>query len=94
MFGAEAAETLECVMFDAPEFNQKLFGAVETQIGYRIPDTADSKFYIRSEKRPRAVLSLPDEKELPFTYKDGKILFEYPRISIWMMVAVQYESEE
>ena len=94
LFGAEASETLECVMFDAPEYNQKLFGAVETRNGFRIPETRGSKFWIYSEKKPIYIHNLPDEKEIPFEYDNHKVWFSYDNIPIWMMVVIQYGDDE
>ncbi len=89
-FEAEASESLELVMFDAPEYHQKLLGAVETRQAFQIPRTRDSIFYIRSETTPKKIIRLPDDVEIPFQWDGGKIAVNCDCIHIFTMLVIQY----
>lgn len=88
-FYADASESVECVMFDAPESNEKLLGVIETRENFRIPDTYDTTVYVKADHAPEKVLLLPDEKELPFTYENGYVAVKLDKFSVYAMVLLK-----
>ena len=90
-FRADAPETVECVMFRDEEKKEALLGVIETREGYSIPDTPGICLEIRAEQAPEKVWLLPDEKELPFTWKDGMASVALEPFSIYAMVLAKWK---
>lgn len=90
-FSASASESVECVMFDAPEEKKKLIGVIETRDLYRIPDTYDTTLYVKADQAPKKVCLLPGEKEIPYSYENGKVRVSLEKFSIFAMLMLEWE---
>lgn len=89
-FSAEAPESVECVMFDAPEQKLKLMGLIETREGYQIPPTHAVTVRIACPKPPAGAYLLPDRAPLACSYADGQALIKLDRFHIFAMLAVEF----
>lgn len=86
----DAAETLECVMFDAPEHREILIGLAETRDGHVIPDTRDTKIWLKCGEPVKRVVDLASGEEIPFTYENGQVHIRIDRVAIWNMTGIYY----
>lgn len=91
-FGAEASETVEVVMFDAPEEHETLIGVIETRNGYEIPDTCDTVLYVKADKSPKKICMLPDGQELAFSFEKDQIRISLKKFSIFAMLLVKWDN--
>ena len=77
-------------MFDAPSYNQKLMGVIETRDNFRIPKSHDIDIWIASEEKPKKVFYLDTEEEIPFVFAENKVKIHLDVVDIAAMFAVQY----
>ncbi len=87
-FGAEAADSVECILFDAPEHRQKLISLINLQEDFNTLPAIDSKIWVRTAKKPVSVLSLPDEKPVDFSWQDGRVEFTVDILKQFKMFAI------
>ena len=87
-FGAEAADSVECILFDAPEHRQKLISLINLQEDFNTLPAIDSKIWVRTAKKPVSVLSLPDEKPVNFSWQDGRVEFTVDILKQFKMFAI------
>ena len=90
LFGGEASESIEYVLFDAPEYHQKLMGVIETRDNFRIPKSHDIDIWIAQDKKPEKVYYLDSGEEIPFVYENGKVKVHIDTMDIAAMFAVEY----
>ncbi len=48
------------------------------------------KASVRSDRAPASVKLVPEGESLPFTYENGRIFFEIPKIDCWQMIEIQF----
>ena len=89
-FGGDASESVEYVLFDAPEYREKLMGVIETRDNFRIPKSHDIDIWIAMDKKPERVYYLDSKEELPFVYENGKAKVHIDTMDIAAMFAVEY----
>lgn len=88
--GMEAPETVEGVMFEEENEGNCLFGIIETSETFKIPTNYHMDFWVRSKRKPKSVVSLPDEIEIPFIYEENKVKVHVDRMDIFHMYKISY----
>jgi hypothetical protein len=88
-FRADCPDSVEIVLFDVPDYKQKLLGVIETRQEARICGTHDIRIYLTSGQRPAAVTSVYGT-DIPFTYKEGELGITLDVIDIYTMLVIQY----
>ncbi len=89
-FSAEAHESVECVLFDAPEEQLKLIGLIETREDYNIEPVHDVVVRVACADKPKGVYLLPNRDPLPFTDADGTVEIKIDAFDIFCMIAIEY----
>ncbi len=88
VFGADAADSVECILFDAPEYKQKLISLVNLQEDFHTMPAVNSKVWIRMEKKPSSIVKLPKETPVEFTWEEGKASFTVEFMKQFEMFAI------
>jgi hypothetical protein len=84
-FGAEAIGSVECIMFDSPEHNQKTMRIINLQEDFHTIPAINIDVWIRSDKMPQKVFRVSDEMSVDFHFDNG-------RVSIHIDILKQYET--
>lgn len=87
-FGARAADSVECVLFEDAERGQRLISLVNLQEDFNTMPAVDSTVWIRSERRPSAVVKLPEKTPVDFSWSDGRVEFHVDRLHQFKMFAI------
>lgn len=90
VFSSTASETIECVMFQAPEYNQVLMSIVETREGYCISESNGGTYSVCVEKEPKSVMDLFKNDLIPYVYEDGIVKFTIDSFHVWKMISINY----
>ncbi len=62
----------------------------KTQIIEDLIPIYDTTVSIKSDKKPKSVKLVPENKKLKFKYNDGKIEFTIPKFECWQMTEIKY----
>jgi hypothetical protein len=89
-FGAKAADSIECILFEDVEAKQKIMGIINLQESFNIMPAVDITVSVSSAQAPKAVFSVPDEESIPYQYTDGKISVSFDRITYFRVFVIQY----
>jgi hypothetical protein len=89
-FSATAPESVECILFDAPEEKLKLLGLIETREDFKIPTTHDTVVRIACESSPKGVYLLPQKEPLLFTFADRIVEIKIDQFNVFCMLAVEF----
>lgn len=87
-FGADAADCVECIVFDAPEHGQKLISLVNLQEDFHTMPAIDSHVWIYTDEKPSSIVRLPDETPIEFVWEKGKAKFTVDILKQCEMFAV------
>ncbi len=61
-----------------------------TQIIEDLIPIYDTTVSVKTDKKPRSVTLVPENKKLKFKYKDGKVEFTIPKFECWQMTEIKY----
>ncbi|MBR3969137.1 MAG: beta-galactosidase trimerization domain-containing protein [Clostridia bacterium] len=62
----------------------------KTQIIEDLIPIYDTTVSVKSDKRPKSVKLVPENKKLKFKYKDGKVEFTIPKFECWQMTEIKF----
>ena len=62
----------------------------KTQIIEDLIPIYDTTVSVKTDKKPRSVTLVPENKKLKFKYKDGKVEFTIPKFECWQMTEIKY----
>lgn len=62
----------------------------KTQIIEDLIPIYDTTVSLKSDKKPRSVKLVPENKKLKFKYKDGNVEFTIPKFECWQMTEIKY----
>lgn len=62
----------------------------KTQIIEDLIPIYDTTVSLKTDKKPRSVKLVPENKKLKFKYKDGKVEFTIPKFECWQMTEIKY----
>ena len=89
-FSAKADEMVEFIRFDDAQRQEVLIGAIDLNERFNAAVQDDVRIFMRVERAPRQVLLLPEEKELSFAYKDGKLEVGLGTLNLYAMLLVRF----
>ena len=87
-FGANAADSVECILFE--DGDEKLLSLVNLQEDFHTMPAVDTEVWVASDRAPKAVCSLPDEKPVAYRYEDGKVKIFIDRFKQFRMFAFRF----
>lgn len=90
LFHSNGSAPVELVMFDAPDYKQKLIGLINLQESFVTLPVSDFDISIKTEQSPLHVLRLPDEQPIPFKSNPGFITIHVDQLILHQMYLIQY----
>ena len=88
-FSANAPQTVECVLFDAPEQGVKLMGLINLQEGFTTQPVYNFDVEVACERPPKRVSLLPSEEPLPYIYEDGRVKVHFDHLHYYAMYKIE-----
>lgn len=89
LFGGDAPETVEYILFDDHKNARLLMGIIEKREENRIPKTHDITVWVKTPAKPEAVKRIPDGRRLAYTYENGRVTVKLDEIDIFTMIAIE-----
>lgn len=90
VFGADAADSVECILFEDKAAREKLLSLVNLQEDFHTMPAVDTEVWVSSDCAPTAVCSLPDEKPVEYVYENGKVKIHIDRFKQFRMFAFRF----
>ncbi|MDD6884282.1 MAG: alpha-L-fucosidase [Eubacteriales bacterium] len=89
-FAAQAPESVECVLFDAPEHNAKVMGIINLQEAFHTPEVHDITVSVACEKQPSAVTLLPENTPMKYTWQNGMVSVHLDSLKCCAMYTIEF----
>lgn len=90
-FSATAPESVECVLFDAPEEKKMIMGVMNIQEGFHTPVVHDIEVSVACPGKPKAVRLLPGEAPLNFAWENGRATVRFASLKCCEMYVIELE---
>ena len=90
LFTAQAPESVECVLFDAPERSAKLITILNLQDSFHTQPVYNFSVSIASEREPKAVRLIPDACKLEFNWDRSYATFNMDQLRSYAMIVIEY----
>ena len=88
-FGADAHSSVECVLFEDSKNKMKLMSVLNMQEDAVPMPAVDVSVWIKTDSCPEAVVILPDEKPVEYSYDGAYVRFKLDRVEQCVILAVK-----
>lgn len=89
-FSSDAPETVEYVLFTAPEYKEKYLGMINLQESFNFLPVFDFNVEVVCAEKPKKVLRSCDDTPVDYIYENGKIKLHIDRLHCFDMYTICY----
>ena len=88
VFSASAPETVEIVVFDAPERNEKYVGMINLQESFNMLPVFDIEILVAIDSKPKKVIKSNSDEPVDYVYQDGTVTIRVPELQCFDMFTI------